>query len=66
MSLLKDAAETYWELLLAHRNYRPPGVTYLYRPDLPWAWAELLSWEEAAKRSHPYRGRLGIPAEGPA
>ncbi|GAA4102632.1 hypothetical protein [Nonomuraea soli] len=65
-SVLKDAAEAYWELLLAHRNERSPGVTYYYRPDLPLAWASLLLWEEHARRSHPYRGRLGIPAEGPS
>ncbi|GAA2882647.1 hypothetical protein [Nonomuraea rubra] len=65
VSVLKEAAERYWELLLAHRNHRRPGVTYFYRPDLPLAWAELLSWEEGAKRAHPYRGRLGIPAVGP-
>ncbi|GAA1674267.1 hypothetical protein GCM10009830_20840 [Glycomyces endophyticus] len=62
---VRQALEEYWALLLQHRNTRDPEVTYLVRPDLPRAWAELLSWEETNGR-HPYRGRLGIPVQGPA
>jgi hypothetical protein len=62
---VREALEEFWSLILRHRNTRDPEVTYHYRPDLPRAWAELLSWEETNGR-HPYRGRLGIPEHGPA
>lgn len=61
---VKRALEELWTLVLRHFNSRVAEVTYHYRPDLPPAWASLLSWESSYSR-HPYRGRLGIPADGP-
>ena len=58
------ALEELWTLVLRHLNTRVAEVTYHYRPDLPPAWAALLSWE-ATYGPHPYRGRLGIPVAGP-
>jgi hypothetical protein len=65
LSEVRQALEELWTLILRHWNTRVAEVTYHYRPDLPPAWAALLSWG-ATYGQHPYRGRLCIPAEGPA
>lgn len=56
--------EEYWHFLagLPERSDSPRP----FRPDLPEWQARLLLWEESWELRHPYRGRLGIPAEGPA
>ena len=61
--LFKDILEEYWKFLT---KIPPPYyVSREYRPDLPEIWADLLDWEETWQRKHPYRGRIGIPADGP-
>ena len=42
------------------------NVVREFRPDLLGWQSDLLWWEQYWKRPHPYRGRLGIPAIGPA
>jgi hypothetical protein len=56
--------EDFWTFL-ARRPERAK-VRRSFRPDLPEWQADLLRWEDTWKRPHPYRGRLGIPAHGPA
>jgi hypothetical protein len=60
----REAVEQYWGF--ASRLPENPDTERLLRPDLPYWQASLLDWERIWKRSHPYRGRLGIPTEGPS
>lgn len=64
LDFVRQTLERYWAFIIALPG--DPQVTRLYRPDLPEWQADLLEWEAAWKRPHPYRGRLGIPVSGPA
>ncbi|MEU6858021.1 hypothetical protein AB0B28_03970 [Glycomyces sp. NPDC046736] len=60
----REAIEEYAEFLMSLPERA--NVVREFRPDLL-AWqAALLWWEQYWKRPHPYRGRLGLPATGPA
>jgi hypothetical protein len=59
-----DTLEQWAERLLALPL--SPGTTQVYRPDLSRIDAALHLWEATWNRRHPCRGRLGIPAQGPA
>jgi hypothetical protein len=51
-----------WAVLLFARPLSP-GTVQVYRPDLSRIDAALHLWEATWERRHPYRGRLGIPAQ---
>lgn len=59
---VRAAAEDYWSYL---RGRGEGGAIRSFRPDLPEYLADLLMWEQEWG-PHPYRGRLDIPAAGPA
>ncbi|MDP4508638.1 hypothetical protein [Nonomuraea turcica] len=59
---VQRAAEEYWTVLL--RKPDDPNFSRHLRPDLPEYLAYLYFWEETWQEPHPYRGRLGIPAQG--
>jgi hypothetical protein len=61
---VRTVLEEHWGFVRA--TPENPEVQRLLRPDLPQWHAYLLQWESTWKRPHPYRGRLGIPAQGPA
>jgi hypothetical protein len=63
-SEVRDAVERYWAFAI--RLPENPDVERVLRPDLPYWQACLLEWEQVWDRPHPYRGRLGVPAAGPA
>ncbi|THV21753.1 hypothetical protein [Glycomyces paridis] len=61
---VRTALEDFWQFMVEtpERANAPRN----YRPDLP-EWQEgLLQWEDTWQIRHPYRGRLGIPTQGPA
>ncbi|TMR16670.1 hypothetical protein ETD86_24665 [Nonomuraea turkmeniaca] len=59
---VQRAAEEYWTVLL--RKPDDPDFHRHLRPDLSEHLAYLYFWEETWQEPHPYRGRLGIPAQG--
>ncbi|THV40908.1 hypothetical protein [Glycomyces buryatensis] len=60
----RSAVERLWVGVYRGIEADPPERAF--RPDLPVGQADLLRWEEATGRRHPYRGRIeGIPAAGP-
>jgi hypothetical protein len=60
----QQALEDLWTFLT--RRPERVNVRRGFRSDLPEWQADLLQWEDTWKRPHPYRGRLGLPAHGPA
>lgn len=60
---VRAALEDYWAFLITLPERTGPRP---FRPDLPEWEADLLDWERSWELRHPYRGRLGLPLEGPA
>ncbi|MQM28902.1 hypothetical protein [Glycomyces albidus] len=60
---VRAALEDYWAFLVALPEREGQRR---FRPDLAEWEADLLQWEQTWQLRHPYRGRLGIPLEGPA
>ncbi|MFC3493468.1 hypothetical protein [Glycomyces rhizosphaerae] len=59
----RQALEDFWSFLSGQPERS--NVRRQFRPDLPEWKADLLQWERTWNLRHPYRGRLGIPAQGP-
>ncbi|MFB9658370.1 hypothetical protein ACFQS3_19200 [Glycomyces mayteni] len=61
---VRSALEDFWQFMV--ETPERANAPRTYRPDLP-EWQEgLLQWEASWQIRHPYRGRLGIPEQGPA
>ncbi|WP_344491773.1 hypothetical protein [Glycomyces endophyticus] len=61
---VRIALEDFWEFMA--ETPERANARRAFRPDLAEWQAGLLQWEQTWQLRHPYRGRLGIPADGPA
>ncbi|SDE56256.1 hypothetical protein [Glycomyces harbinensis] len=64
IAVARKAIEDHWTFIQGLGE--TPGAVRAFRPDLGAPVASLLLWEQGWERPHPYRGRLGLPATGPA